>query len=85
MGGTKFSLARQFVLIVGITGGCYWLVDAVFGHFFSPSPYAGSPERLTAVAYRNEPYFSEGFLQESFTQPGQWDTLPGTRLVFPAK
>jgi lysophospholipase L1-like esterase len=80
-----FSLARQFLLIVGITGGCYWLVDTVFGHFFSPSPYAGSPERQTAVAYRNEPYFSERFLSESFTQPGHWDTIPGTRLVLPAK
>jgi lysophospholipase L1-like esterase len=59
------------------------LVDFVYGLVFPVKPYAGSAERLTAAAYRNEPYFSESFLAESFTQPGGWETPPGTRIVVP--
>jgi len=33
--------------------------------------------------YRNAPYFSKDFINESFRQPGGWFVPPGTRLVVP--
>lgn len=40
--------------------------------------------RLTQPApYKNAPYFSKDFIEESFAQPGGWITKPGTNLIFP--
>jgi lysophospholipase L1-like esterase len=61
----------------------YVLIDVGYGRLAPLKPYAANPERLTASAYVREPYFSEAFLNESFTQPGGWDTIPETRLVVP--
>lgn len=33
--------------------------------------------------YRDAPYFSAEFIDESFTQPGGWEVRPGTGLLFP--
>jgi lysophospholipase L1-like esterase len=61
----------------------YLIIDGCFGWINPIKPYARQPERLTAVAYQKEPYFSEEFLCESFRQPGGWNTPKGTRLIFP--
>ena len=61
----------------------YLTVDVTTGLLYPRKPYDSHPERLTSPAYANEPYFSEEFLTESFTQPGGWDTPENTRLVFP--
>lgn len=40
--------------------------------------------RLTRPApYRDAPYFSREFIEEAFTQPGGWETPPGTNLLLP--
>ena len=70
-------------IIVTTTVVLYAIVDWGYGVFFPVKPYADAPERLTLSAYAGESYFSEAFLAESYTQPGGWDTLPGTRLVLP--
>lgn len=71
-------------LVIGATAFLLYVVaDTVFGIFYIPSPYASHPERLQSPSYLNEPYFSEQFLTESFTQPGGWITPDGTRLVLP--
>ena len=61
----------------------FYLVDWGYGLAVPTKPYAASAERLTASAYKHEPYFSEAFLVESFTQPGGWETPPDTRIVVP--
>jgi len=41
--------------------------------------------RLTQPApYRDAPYFSADFINESFEQPGEWKLLPGTNILFPS-
>lgn len=77
--------AKDILIIAGITALLYALVDSVFGLLYTPKPYESHRERLSAPAYLNEPYFSEEFLVESFSQPGMWLTQEGTRLVFPAE
>jgi len=67
-------------IIGAISIALFWIVDAGFGLAFPTKVYA---ERLTAAAYQGEPYFSEQFLEESFTQPGGWETPRGTRLILP--
>lgn len=61
----------------------YLICDVVFGIIKPVKPYASGIDRLTAKAYSTEPYFSEEFLSESFTQPGGWTSPEGTRLIFP--
>jgi lysophospholipase L1-like esterase len=61
----------------------YTVFDVVFGIIKPLKPYASNPERLTAKAYLNEPYFSEDFLVESFVQPGGWESPEGTKLILP--
>jgi hypothetical protein len=40
--------------------------------------------RLTQPApYQNAPFFSKGFVVESFKQPGGWKIPPGTNLIIP--
>jgi lysophospholipase L1-like esterase len=72
------------ILIIGVSSFLlYAVVDFAYGFIFPPKPYDSYKERLTSPAYKNEPYFSEEFLIESFIQPGEWTTREGTRLVFP--
>ncbi len=63
----------------------YVVFDGVFGIIKPLKPYLSAPERLTAKAYLNEPYFSEEFLIESFVQPGEWTSPEGTKLIFPGE
>jgi hypothetical protein len=70
-------------IICATTVVLFYLLDFGYGLAFPVQPYAGSAERLTAAAYKREPYFSEAFLVESFTQPGGWETPPGTGIVVP--
>jgi lysophospholipase L1-like esterase len=74
---------RSAAIIGAITLALYVIVDWGYGRLSPLKPYAANPERLTASAYTSEPYFSEAFLAESYTQPGGWDTIAGTRLVVP--
>jgi lysophospholipase L1-like esterase len=40
--------------------------------------------RLSRPApYANSEYFSEGFIRESFQQPGEWINPPGSRVILP--
>jgi hypothetical protein len=73
---------RNAAIICAITFALYAVVDWCYGVLWPLKPYAANPERLTASAYAGEPYFSESFLAESYTQPGGWDAI-GTRLVVP--
>ena len=66
---------------------CLGAVEAgarVYFHFF-PRPatnrYAFRLEQ--PPPYRNAPYFSRAFVDESFQQPNGWHVPPGTRLVVP--
>ena len=74
---------RSAAVVGAITLALYAIVDWGYGRLSPLKPYAANPERLTASAYAKEPYFSEAFLAESYTQPGGWDTISGTRLVVP--
>jgi hypothetical protein len=82
--GSSVVLAlKQSLVILAISGLLFLLVDTTFGLLGKPKPYATHRERLTSPSYEGEPYFSERFLVESFTQPGGWLTPEGTRLVLP--
>jgi lysophospholipase L1-like esterase len=70
-------------VIGAVTLALYCVVDWGYGRLFPVKPYAAHLERLTLTAYKGEAYFSEAFLEESFTQPGGWETPPGTRIVVP--
>ncbi len=74
---------RQWAIIGLITLLLYFVIDTTFGFLHAPKPYASHIERLNSPSYLYEPYFSERFLAESFTQPGGWLTPEGTRLVLP--
>lgn len=80
-----WAAAKDVLIIGGVTVLLYAVVDSAFGLLYTPKPYESHRERLSAPAYLNEPYFSEEFLVESFSQPGTWLTQEGTRLVFPAE
>jgi lysophospholipase L1-like esterase len=69
--------------VVAISLFLYALVDVTYWWLNPPKPYDRYAERLTSPSYIHEPYFSEEFLTESFSQPGGWITPPGTRLVWP--
>lgn len=71
------------LLIAALTAGLYGALDVLYGVAYPPEPFDSHPERVTAPAYRTEPYFSRVFLRESFTQPGGHITPDGTTLVFP--
>ncbi len=77
----KTILGTCAALLFAVT--LYVILDVSFGIIKPLKPYASSPERLTARAYVNEPYFSEEFLIESFVQPGGWISPEGTKLIFP--
>jgi lysophospholipase L1-like esterase len=74
---------RQALIIAITTVVLYVVIDTAFGVFYKPKPYASHIERLHSPSYIDEPYFSEQFLAESFSQPGGWLTPEGTRLVLP--
>ena len=74
---------KMSVVILVITGGIYSIADNLFGMMYPPRPYDSHRERLTSPSYVLEPFFSEAFLIESFTQPGGWLTPDNTRLVLP--
>jgi len=76
---------KEVALIVAISGALYTVVDVAFGVLSPTKPYESHVERLNSSAYINESYFSEGFLVESFTQPGFWHTPRGTKLVLPGE
>lgn len=83
MGSEPKERLASAAIIIAITVMLYSALDWAYGRLFPLKPYAGSLERLTLSAYAREPYFSETFLEESFTQPGGWDAPPGTRIVLP--
>lgn len=83
LGGQTYLRMRQGLVVAVITLLLYVVVDTTFGFFYAPKPYDSHPERLHSPSYLNEPYFSEQFLSESFTQPGGWITPEDTRLVLP--
>jgi len=73
----------QGAIILAIAAALYVFIDKTYGLFYPPRPYDNYSERLTSPSYVKEPYFSESFLAESFTQPGGWLTPENTRLVWP--
>ncbi|MFQ5510118.1 MAG: SGNH/GDSL hydrolase family protein [Leptospirillia bacterium] len=76
---------KNAAIILLVTVLLYAGVDAVFGIVVGEQPHSGYLERRVSPAYVHEPYFSDDFLVESFSQPGGWITPAGTRLVFPAE
>ena len=66
---------------------CLGAVEAgarAYFHFFrrpATNRYAFRLEQ--PPPYRNAPYFSRAFVDESFQQPNGWYVPPGTRLVVP--
>ena len=83
LGDWLYLRIKQGLIVGAITLLLYLVIDTTFGFLYTPKPYASSIERLNSPSYINEPYFSERFLAESFTQPGGWLTPEGTRLVLP--
>lgn len=83
LSGAKLGFVSDVALVIFASFILYVIVDLGFGLIFPAQPYESHMERLTARAYTNEPYFSEEFLRESFTQPGAWLTPDGTRIVLP--
>jgi lysophospholipase L1-like esterase len=66
---------------------CLGAVEAgarVYFHFFPRQPATRYAFRMKQPPpYRNAPYFSRAFVDESFQQPNGWHVPPGTRLVVP--
>jgi len=80
----RMNPIRVALRVLGVTIVLYVSVDALFGWIVRPKAYEGlGYARLAAPAYLGEPYFSEDFLDESYRQPGGWDTPEGTALVLP--
>lgn len=85
------SRSRNFIvnalLVCASFALCLGAVEAgarVYFHFFPrPATNRYSFFLEQPPPYRNAPYYSRAFVDESFRQPNGWYVRPGTRLVVP--
>ncbi|MBI4964273.1 MAG: hypothetical protein HY913_13430 [Desulfomonile tiedjei] len=80
----SLSWGKKLVFAIVTIVGLLVLVEAASRSLRANLPsYWNYRDRLTNAAYTSKPWFSEGFLQASFVQPGGWHTPEGTRLILP--
>ncbi len=80
---TGIDAARSCVITLLITLGLLLVIEGGFRVFWH-LPFDQKTYRLTQPpAYKNSPFWSKQFIEESFFQPNGWDTPKGKTFIYP--